>query len=971
MKTLAKLTLKSLILNKTRTLVTIIGIMLSAALITVVAGVFTSAQATLVSAGVRDTGDYDISITGEFSDDNIKKIGLNRDVQDMAYRQYVGMAEIEKTTSKYRRYALVSALNKTAFEKVYVMPLSTGRYPQNSDEIVLSPSFAKYTAGKYKVGDKLKLNIGNRVKTDEDNGRNILIHANSGTGINKYIYMNESYYGEGNEYIEPEFEKTYTVVGVLSDLGMELVTDKSSSACMDVFTMSDSVENLQTFNYLGIENNKVHIRVNLTDKAESDPIKVISEITGCDTDFVKTYLDAYDVTNYYDEDGMFLDEETKEMLERTQKTIKGSNSFGIMGFRLNTDLLRFKGINISAGTMGIIVGLAFLILFIIMGSSIFIIRNSIAISVTEKTKLYGMLASIGTTPKQIRRNVLFESFILGAVGIPFGIGLGVGVTAALMKICDYIATDNLNGNHLLFSVPLLAIIAAVVLSALTIYLSSISIALSASRISPIAAIRGNRDIKIKRGKKINEKIYKTPKIIKKLFGTGGSIAYKNLKRSKKQYRTTVISIVLSVSVYLTVFSFVGSALDYSRRFYDTNDYNMTVVPFAQADYETASASDLIGADLKLIDQINALDDVEKLSYDMKSINYLGYYPKKDIYIDKSREFSYNRLFHTEEELTEDEFKIVTGVMTLDDESYNDLVELLGKDVSEMKGKGILNNSNTYFIQGSEEDDDDAEKVLSHFLKEPVGSKISLDDIENTEENSGKHDISIEIGAVFDDKFVQDNQKNLNPGLMSTVNYIPHIIVNQQTYNEIIKSKQSNTDIYLYSANASKTEEDIKELTAGNGAFINNLEYIVKSINAVVTILEIFIYGFIIVISAIGLTNIFNTITTNMSLRRKEFAMLQSVGMTRKEFRRMVDLESIMYAAKSLLIALPLGIGGGLAVNYIFNSGLTDDKMAYQFPWLAVVISIAVVVCVVWLIMTFSLSRLKKQNIIETIRNDNI
>ncbi len=968
MKTLAKLTLKSLLMNKTRTLVTIVGIMLSAALITVVAGVFTSAQATLISSAVRETGDYDIVFDGQFSNENIKKIGMNRDVQDVAYKQSVGMAEVE-TTSKYRRYALVTALNKTAFDKVYVMPLESGRYPKNSEEIVLSPSFARYTSGKYKIGEKVTLKLGNRVKTDEDNSKNILINAAHGNEINKYIYMDENYYGEGNEYIEPEFEKTYTIVGVLSDLGSELVTDKSSSACMDVFTLSDDVDNLQKFNYLGLGQNSIHIRINLTDDAESDPINVITQMSGCDADFVKTYIDSYGERSSFDEDGYFMDAETREMFERTQKTIHSSNSFGISGFSLNVDLLRFKGIGISDTNMGIVFGFTGLIIFIIMASSIFIIRNSISISVTEKTKLYGMLSSIGTTPRQIRRNVLFESFLLGLVGIPLGICLGVGVTACLMRICDYIAMDNLNGNHLLFSVPFIAVVAAVLLSALTIYLSSISIAISASKISPIAAIRGNRDVRIKRGKKVNEKIYRTPKIIKKLFGTGGSIAYKNLKRSKTQYRTTVISIVLSVSVYITVFSFVESALDYTRRYYDSADYNMSVVPFSNIEDEKITAADIIGSDLKLSDQIGALSDVQKLSYDMKTINYLAYFPKKNIYIDKSKNFSFNRVFRSEEEITEDTFKTVVGIMTMDDKSYKDFLETLGIDASEIKGKGILNNSNTYYIERGE--NEKAEEIPSKFLKDPVGSKINLDDIENLEQNSGKHDISIEIGAVYDNDLIKENQKKLNPALTSTVDTFPYIIVDMNTYKELIKSKMTDTDIFLYSKNATKTEEDIKELTVNSGAFINNYEYTVKSINAVVTILEIFIYGFIIVIAAIGLTNIFNTITTNMSLRRKEFAMLQSVGMTRKEFRRMVDLESIMYAAKSLVIALPLGIFGGLAVNYIFNSNLIDDKMAYQFPWLAILISVAVVVCVVWLIMTFSLSRLRKQNIIETIRNDNI
>ena len=968
MKTLSKLTIKSLLMNKTRTLVTIIGIMLSAALITVVAGVFTSAQATLISSCIHESGDYDIVLDGSFTDENIKKLNMNRDIQDIGYRQYVGMAEIENTTSKYKKYALVSALNKTAFDTIYNMPLESGRYPKNSEEIVLSPSFVKYTAGKYKTGDKLELDVGNRVKTNEDDERNVLISAGLDEESKKYIFMAERYYGEGQEYIKPEFKKTYTVVGILSDVNSELVTDKSSSACMDVYTLSDSAEKLQTFDYLGSKDDAVQLRVNLTNEAESDPIKVLTQVTGCDTEYVNSYLEKVAPVNYSFEDSLYSSADP-EMKSQAEQTIKGSNSFGISGFGMNRELLRFKGINISDSTMRIVLGFTGLIIFIIMISSIFIIRNSISISITEKTRLYGMLASVGTTPGQIRRNVIFESCILAVVGIPLGIGIGVGVTAGLMNICDYIVADNLNGSHLMFSVPLTAIAVAAVLSALTIYLSSVSIALSASKISPIAAIRGNRDVKINRGKKKKQKVYRTPGIITKLFGIGGSIAYKNLKRSKKQYRTTVISIVLSVSVYITIFSFVESALAFTGRYYDISSYNMCVVPYPQAQSQEISSAEQMDADIEIYEQIGTMDGVQKTGFDMNIPGFLGYYPTKDIIVDKSRDFSYTRIFHSEQELTGDETTIATSIMTVDDNSYKEFLALLGKDPSEMKGKAILNNSNTYYYEGK--DGGKNEKFTSDFLKDPEGLKISLDGIEKTENKQGKHDFSIEVGAVFTDELINENMKKLNPGLVSTIEYPPYIIVDRQTYREIVNSDYSSMNIYLYSENATKTEEAIRELTAENGAFINNYEYIVKSMNAIVTILEIFIYGFIIVIAAIGLTNIFNTITTNMSLRRKEFAMLQSVGMTRKEFRRMVDLESVMYAAKSLAIALPLGIGGGIAVNWIFNVNLMDEKMAYQFPWLAILISIAAVVGLVWLIMTFSLSKLKKQNIIETIRNDNI
>ncbi|MBQ1658747.1 MAG: ABC transporter permease, partial [Clostridia bacterium] len=143
-------------------------------------------------------------------------------------------------------------------------------------------------------------------------------------------------------------------------------------------------------------------------------------------------------------------------------------------------------------------------------------------------------------------------------------------------------------------------------------------------------------------------------------------------------------------------------------------------------------------------------------------------------------------------------------------------------------------------------------------------------------------------------------------------------------------------------------------------------------NAILVIAEIFAYGFIIVISLIGLTNIFNTITTNMRMRRKEFAVLQSIGMTKKEFNRMIALESLLYTMKSLIIGIPIGLLGSWGIYGIYGSQLrgTAKEIPFLFPTFGVLISIVVVLAIVWIIMRFSIRKVRTQNIIETIRSEN-
>ena len=139
-------------------------------------------------------------------------------------------------------------------------------------------------------------------------------------------------------------------------------------------------------------------------------------------------------------------------------------------------------------------------------------------------------------------------------------------------------------------------------------------------------------------------------------------------------------------------------------------------------------------------------------------------------------------------------------------------------------------------------------------------------------------------------------------------------------------------------------------------------------NAMVLVISIFLYGFIAVITLIAVTNIFNTITTNMNLRQKEFAMLKSIGMTKSEFSRMIKLESVFYGSKSLIIGIPIGIIGSYFVYKAFSEGM---DMSYKLPITAIVLSIVFVFLIVGLIMKYSLDKINKQNIIETIRKENI
>lgn len=158
---------------------------------------------------------------------------------------------------------------------------------------------------------------------------------------------------------------------------------------------------------------------------------------------------------------------------------------------------------------------------------------------------------------------------------------------------------------------------------------------------------------------------------------------------------------------------------------------------------------------------------------------------------------------------------------------------------------------------------------------------------------------------------------------------------------------------------------MNEFDIGKNNIVNAAQERRNNENLILTI-KIFLYGFIAVVSLIGITNIFNTVTTGMELRGKEFAMLQSIGMTKREFDKMIRMESVFYGSKALII----GVVSGTLLSYVIYIA-AESQLRYVFPLQAIVIAVVVVIILLLGIMKYSIVQIRKQNIIETIRNENI
>ena len=913
MNVLNKLTKKNLLLNKKRTVVTIIGIMLSTALVCAVAGLVTSAQQTFVNLIKNSDGDYHISFSN-VPQEQQKYITQNNAVDSYYTTKELGYSEFESIQNEDKPYIYVVSMNENAFEKG-AYKLIEGRMAQNENEIVIPQHLIDNGRVKINVGDKITLNVGTRELMDGSklNQKNPYLASSS----KEYIYQETGKAGDNEDYEEQIVDgqkKEYTVVGIMKrpNTGLEPYSAPGYTAV----TYSNDEKNADGTDKITSIGTKLNTNAsNEILSAEENEKSVTADATIKNSQTANFYVTLKNPKEY---------ENVKNQIKNTIEA-ETKNEIEV---EVNADLLRFEGV-LSESTLGVLYGIASVIIVIIIVSSVFVIRNSFSISVSEKTKQYGMLASVGATKKQIKRSVLLEGLYIGIIAIPLGILLGIVAIIILLWIVNLLIGDMMEGTEFVYNVPGMAILISVVISGITIFLSCLIPAIKASKIPPIEAIRGTDDIKIKTRK------IKTSKLTKKLFGIGGVIASKNLKRNRKKYRTTVVSLVVSISIFIALSSFLTYGQMMTGSYYTDLSYNIAVNGGNEALYEKIATWSGINS-YSYSYQTSAEIDVNKYGTDFAKEELEN---KKQIYEEDFPEnvgkYEYNTLGLTIVMVNNDYFKSYVKSLGMNEKDYSNIA-ILGDDMMHYLGQGKSKVEHYFNVKAGES----MEVTMDDEQKQIKISKIT------TERPMGYESCYTEGGYLFvseDYPVVTKDKSELNSG---------NLCIDAQKPSEI---ENKLTDL-------KKEGEDFEDI------MITNLAEYADQQKRIIILVSIFLYGFIAVITLIGVTNIFNTITTNMILRSKEFANLKSIGMTTKEFNKMIRLESVMYGTKSLLIGIPIGLLGSYE---IFKSFTNSIDFGFIIPWQAIIISVIFVFIIVGLTMKYSLNKINKQNIIETIRQDNI
>lgn len=581
-----------------------------------------------------------------------------------------------------------------------------------------------------------------------------------------------------------------------------------------------------------------------------------------------------------------------------------------------------------------------IILIIIMIASVVLIYNSFAMSINERVRYLGMLASVGATKVQKKMSAYYEGIILGAIGIPVGIlsgiaGIGITLKAVGSKIISTGMINGMNEANTSFDVvvPLWAIVGIILFSVLTIFVSSFIPSRKASSVTPIDAIRQRQEIKIK------AKSLKSPKIIRTVFGYEGELANKNLKRNGRKARVITASIALSVILFL-------SCNYFCQVFMQAGDMSVDI-PYQLSITLNQQHYDAFTKELKNINHVDKYYSINCSTFNLCSEKtddpLISESVSEAVCKKENLTSKYSKLFNDKK------YFMINGI---EDEDFNKLCQDNNIDY-----KQFYNGEAKILLMNNVNHKENTSKVFDEKI---IGTKFDFFD--NVNEN---HKCDVEIAGFVD--YDQDNYVlGLNP-VNSISAYVPVSVYKNVIYDGFDKGDLSY-NLGVETTQHEQVYDDIKNVFDTNDfgeAFIVDTIEQFQMMNTIMFVMQVFVYGFIALISLITLFNIINTISNSTMLRKKEFAMFKSVGITPSGFNKMVVLESAFYGLKALVFALPISA----LVSFGINKALGEDMIPFEINWLMYLAVIGAVFVIVGMTMIYSVHKIKNDSIVETLKEE--
>lgn len=849
-----KVTLQSLKKSRTRTIVTIIGVVLSAAMITAVATFAVSLQNYLINSSAVKYGSWHV----EFLDVDsafLQERSHDKGIRDTATIENIGYAALNDGKNPDKPYLFVTGFNEKAFKDLPIKMIS-GRLPQNSGEVLIPVHLSANGGVNYAVGDTLSLAVGDRV---------------NGSGrLTQHTPYNPE---DGSEAVVPKAEKIYTVVGICERPSFE----EAAAPGYTLITASDPADQADSFN----------VFVTLDNPRE-----------------VQSYA---------------------------------KNKAGGYNTILNDYVLRFMGLSDDTLFNTLLYSVGSILVLLIMLGSVFLIYNAFNISLNERTRQFGILASVGATSKQLRNSVLFEGLCIGVVGIPIGLAVGIGsITLVISVIAGNFRNILLTDVPLTLTISVPALIASAVISMITILISAYIPARKAAKRPVLESIRQTNEVKI------DSKAVKTSDFAQRVYGLEGMLALKNFKRNKKRYRSIVLSLTLSVVLFVSANAFGESLKQAAKQSVVDSDYDICFTT------QNMDESQLF----RLYDKLKAVEGVYESSYQAVST-----------YSCTARASDFSERYRKALGLAspDETVALPMDIQFVEDSVYLDFIKDLGLPAEEYTGQ----NAKMTAVAKAKGD------------SEQSGKRSLYNMFDNT-----SMDFTVVPGA--DDGTAQDQGKTVSLTFVDTipVDGIPRqsaqvksatfmIVAPYQLKSNFEPGSDAVTGLTFRSDNAAQSVAEMKTVIQSEGITANyslyNANEIFEQNRNIVFVVDVFTYVFVFMISLIATANVFNTISTNIKLRRREFAMLRSVGMSDRDFSKMMNFECAFFGMKTLLFGVPIAV----LLSWLIYRGMDAGgaKIGFIFPWASLIISVIGVFFLVFITMLYATRSIKKENIIDALRDD--
>ena len=849
-----KVTLQSLKKSRTRTIVTIIGVVLSAAMITAVATFAVSLQNYLINSSAVKYGSWHV----EFLDVDsafLQERSHDKGVRDTATIENIGYAALNDGKNPDKPYLFVTGFNEKAFKDLPIKMIS-GRLPQNSGEVLIPVHLSANGGVNYAVGDTLSLAVGDRV---------------NGSGkLTQHTPYNPE---DGSEAVVPKAEKIYTVVGICERPSFE----EAAAPGYTLITASDPADQADSFNVFVTLDNPREVQSYAKDKAG------------------------------------------------------GYNTI------LNDYVLRFMGLSDDTLFNTLLYSVGSILVLLIMLGSVFLIYNAFNISLNERTRQFGILASVGATSKQLRNSVLFEGLCIGVVGIPIGLAVGIGsITLVISVIAGNFRNILLTDVPLTLTVSVPALIASAVISMITILISAYIPARKAAKRPVLESIRQTNEVKI------DSKAVKTSDFAQRVYGLEGMLALKNFKRNKKRYRSIVLSLTLSVVLFVSANAFGESLKQAAKQSVVDSDYDICFTT------QNMDESQLF----RLYDKLKAVEGVYESSY--QAVSTYSCTARASDFSERYREAL--GLASPDETVS-----LPMDIQFVEDSVYLDFIKDLGLPAEEYTGQ----NAKMTAVAKAKGD------------SEQSGKRSLYNMFDNT-----SMDFTVVPGA--DDGTAQDQGKTVSLTFVDTipVDGIPRqsaqvksatfmIVAPYQLKSNFEPGSDAVTGLTFRSDNAAQSVAEMKTVIQSEGITANyslyNANEIFEQNRNIVFVVDVFTYVFVFMISLIATANVFNTISTNIKLHRREFAMLRSVGMSDRDFSKMMNFECAFFGMKTLLFGVPIAV----LLSWLIYRGMDAGgaKIGFIFPWASLIISVIGVFFLVFITMLYATRSIKKENIIDALRDD--